>query len=282
MLAKPQQRATRGKSLDGAKPRTLRYQRVYDLVLELIEEGDLRAGDQLPSTAGLAELAGVSIISVRRALDELAHGGKIVRHQGVGTFVAPQRLVSEPTRSGSLLGTISHAGQDAVMSTELLSVLVGLPSPNHTEALGIDPGQPVWEIARLRVLEGAPKILEKAVLPLSRVAAMDEKYLAEGGSLYGFLRDKYDLVDDFAEQSFEVDHPNSWEREHLSLSAQDSVVRVRGVSFGRDGIAFDCYQQTYPAHEFVFYVSGRDSPKLLKSAGDGRWSVKPLGAPSEA
>jgi DNA-binding GntR family transcriptional regulator len=281
VLVKPQQHTTDGAAPAGAEPRTLRYQRVYDLVLELIEEGDLRAGDRLPSTARLAELAGVSIISVRRALDDLAHGGKIVRHQGVGTFVAPQRLVSEPARPGSLLGMISQAGQDAVMGTTLLSVLVGLPSSNHARALGIDSGQPVWEISRLRTLEGAPKILERAVLPLSKAVAIDENYLADGGSLYDFLRDKYDLVDDFVEQSLEVDHPNSWEREHLNLTGHDSVVRVRGVSFGRDGTAFDCYQQTYPAHEFVFYVSGDGSPKLLKSAGDGRWSVKPLGALTE-
>lgn len=281
MSTKPHERATGSGSIGGVAPRTLRYQHVYDLVLDLIDEHDLREGDKLPSTAELAKLADVSVISVRRALDELAHGGKIVRHQGVGTFVAPQRLVSEPARPGALLGTISRAGQEAAMGTELLSVLVGLPSPNHAEALGIDVGQPVWEVTRLRTLDSAPKILERAVLPLSRVSAIDEEYLAAGGSLYGFLRDRYELVDDFVEQSLVVDHPNAWERDHLGLGGQDTVVRVRGVSFGRDGIAFDCYQQTYPAHDFVFYVSGDGSPKLLQPVGDGRWSVKPLGAQPE-
>ncbi len=279
MSTKSRERAAGSGSLEAVEPRLLRYQHVYDLVLDLIDERDLREGDKLPSTAELAKLADVSVISVRRALDELAHGGKIVRHQGVGTFVAPQRLVSEPARPGALLGTISRGGQGAALETELLGVVVGLPSANHAQALGIDAGQPVWEITRLRTLESAPKILERAVLPLSRVTAIDEDYLAGGGSLYGFLRDRYGLVDDFVEQSLEVDHPNAWERSHLDLTGQDSVVRVRGVSFSPDGIAFDCYQQTYPAKEFVFYVSGDGSPKLLQPAGDGRWSVRPLGVP---
>lgn len=64
--------------------RALRYQHVYDLVVAMIEEQGMRPGDQLPSTAELAELAGVSVISVRRALDELTRSGKIVRHQGSG------------------------------------------------------------------------------------------------------------------------------------------------------------------------------------------------------
>lgn len=275
-------RRARNRSPEVASPRPLRYQHVYDLVLELIDERGLREGDKLPSTTELAELAGVSVISVRRALDELSHVGKIVRHQGVGTFVAPQRLVSEPAHPGALLDTMTRDGRGADLTAELLSVVVGLPSSNHAEALGIDPGQPVWEITRLRTIGGEPKILERAVLPLSRVSAIDEDYLRAGGSLYGFLRDKYGLSDDFVEQSLQVDHPNAWEREKLGLSSQNSVVRVRGVSSSADGIAFDCYQQSYPADEFVFYVSGTGSPKLLQSAGDGRWSVKPLGSPSEA
>lgn len=257
--------------------RALRYQHVYDLVLQIIDERDLRAGDKLPSTAELAQLASVSVMSVRRALDELAHVGRIVRHQGVGTFVAPQRIISEPSRPGALLDTISGRDADTVLSTQLLGVIVGLPSKNHAEALGIEIGQPVWEISRLRVLGAEPKVLERAVLPLSRVPAIDEDYLAAGGSLYGYLHGRYGLSDDFVEQSLEVDHPNSWEREKLGLTAQDTVVRIRGVSFAPGGVAFDCYQQTYPAHEFVFYTTGGGSPKLLSPGGSGGWSIKPLG-----
>lgn len=260
------------------KKRALRYQHVYDLVLTLIEEQDLREGDKLPSTAELAQLAGVSVISVRRGLDELAHAGKIVRHQGVGTFVAPQRIVSVPFRPGALLETMSGPHANVEFSTELLGIVVGLPSANHAEALSVGQGEPVWEISRLRTLGGVPKVLEKAVLPLSRVPAIDESGLAAGGSLYGFLQERYDLVDDFVEQSLEVDHPTTWERESLHLRANDSVVRIRGVSFGRDGVAFDCFQQTYPAHEFVFYSAGTGSPRILQHGGDQRWSVTPLGA----
>ena len=261
--------------------RTLRYQHVYDLVLTLIEEQGLREGDRLPSTSELASLADVSVISVRRALDELAHVGRIVRHQGVGTFVAPKRIVSEPSRPGALLDTIRGTEAQLVLTTEVLGVVVGLPSENHAEALSIDIRQPVWEISRLRSLGDVPKVLEKAVIPLSQVPAIDEPYLAGGGSLYGDLRERYGLIDDFVEQSLEVDHPNSWEREKLRLRSNDNVVRIRGVSFSSNGVAFDCYQQIYPAHEFVFYTSGNSGPKLLSHAAEGPWSVTPFGATAD-
>jgi GntR family transcriptional regulator len=66
--------------------RKLRYQHVYDLVLAIMAERDLKSGDRLHSTTELAEIAQVSTISVRRALDELERAGKITRRQGLGTF----------------------------------------------------------------------------------------------------------------------------------------------------------------------------------------------------
>ncbi len=274
--------AARGRgaaSRPAGQQRVLRYQHVYDLVVDLIEEQGLREGDRLPSTAELAELAGVSVISVRRALDELAHSGKIVRHQGVGTFVAPQRIVSQPSRPGALLQTLGAPASDVQLDTELVSLVVGIPSAKHAAALGIDEGAPVWEISRLRRLGSTPKVLEKAVLPLSLVPSLDEKQLAAGGSLYEYLSERYGFVDDFVEQAIEVDQPTSWEREHLGISAKDNVVRIRGVSVDANGVAFDSFQQTYPAHDFVFYVSGTSRQRLVEPSHGGSWSVQPLGSP---
>lgn len=264
---------------DKGSQRALRYQHVYDLVVAMIEDQGMREGDQLPSTAELAEMAGVSVISVRRALDDLTRSGKIVRHQGVGTFVAPQRLLSEPSRPGALLETLTGRGDEVELDTELVSMLVGLPSAKHASALGIDAGQPVWEICRLRRLGSAPKVLEKAVLPLSIVPSLDESRIAGGESLYGFLAERYGFTDDFVEQVFEVDQPNSWEREHLRLTTKDNVVRIRGVSVNAAGVAFDSFQQTYPAREFLFYVSGNSGPRLMEPDDNGPWSVRPLGSP---
>lgn len=255
----------------------LRYQQVYDLVLAHIEREELRDGDRLPSSAKLAEMSGVSLISVRRALDDLVAAGRIVRQQGVGTFVASRRLVAEPAHPGALLETLTGGEAELKLTTQLLSIVVGVPSGNHVEALGIEPDEPVWEVTRLRLLGGVPKVLEEAVLPLSRVPGLAEDYLAIGGSLYAALQDRYGLSDDLVEQSIVVDRANVREREPLRLERGDHVVRIRGVSFTAEGIAFDSYQQTYPAREFVFYTSGSGGPRLLRSVDSGDWTVRPLG-----
>lgn len=256
--------------------RKLRYQTVYDWVLDYIAAKGLRPGDRLPSSTELAELTQVSLISVRHALDKLEHAGKIQRHQGIGTFVARGRIMSEPNRSGRLLETLTRSGQDQELTTEVLGINIGLPGPEIAKALSIEPGQPVWELIRRRRLESAPAILEQAVLPLSIVPALDEAELAKGSSLYGLLAERYGLSDDYAEQSLEVDKPTAAERDALELGPRDQVVRIRGVSFTANGTAFDCYQQTYRASDFVFYTSGSSSRRLLQPGDIKEWVVLPL------
>lgn len=256
--------------------RKLRYETVYDWVLDFIASRKLVGGDKLPSSTELAKLTGVSLISVRHALDKLEHAGKIHRHQGIGTFVARDRIVSEPNRSGRLLETLMRSGDGPQLVTEVLSINVGLPSPEIAKALSIETGQPVWEVIRRRSFETASAILEQAVLPLSLVPALDEKELAAGDSLYSLLAERYGLRDEYAEQSIEVDKPTASEREALDLGPRDQVVRIRGVSFTGSGTAFDCYQQTYRASDFVFYTSGSGSRRLLQPTDIKEWVVLPL------
>ena len=70
-----------------AAPGTL-YQQIVDGLRREIAEGRLRPGTALPSFRGLAEDLLVSVITVKRAYEELEREGVIYRRQGLGTFVA--------------------------------------------------------------------------------------------------------------------------------------------------------------------------------------------------
>lgn len=268
------------KALASAKvvkePQKLRYEVVYDLLLNLIADQDLKPGDRLPSATELVKLSGVSLISVRHALDKLENAGKIRRHQGIGTFVARERIVSEPSRSGELLQTLAGDGGGPDLTTEVLHIAIGLPSASVAKALSIEIGQPVWEVTRRRSLGATPAILEQAILPLSLVPALDEKKLTAGESMYRFLAERYDLRDERTEQFFEVAKPTATERDLLGLTARDQVVRIRGISYSAAGVAFDCWRQTYRASDFVFYTAGSGNRHLLQPANTGDWAVQPL------
>ena len=64
------------------------YQQIVDGLQREISEGRLAPGAPLPSFRVLAEDLLVSVITVKRAYEELERAGIIYRRQGLGTFVA--------------------------------------------------------------------------------------------------------------------------------------------------------------------------------------------------
>ncbi len=73
--------------ISAAAPGAL-YQQIVDGIKREISEGRLLPGSPLPSFRGLAEDLLVSVITVKRAYEELERDGIIYRHQGLGTFVS--------------------------------------------------------------------------------------------------------------------------------------------------------------------------------------------------
>jgi GntR family transcriptional regulator len=70
-----------------AAPGTL-YEQIVDGLRREVSEGRVKPGAALPSFRALAEELLVSVITVKRAYEELEREGIIYRRQGLGTFVA--------------------------------------------------------------------------------------------------------------------------------------------------------------------------------------------------
>ena len=251
--------APRGAAGQPARSAKLRYLQVIDLIDGIIAERGLGPGDLLPTQKALAEMAGVSLITVRRALDELERSGRVSGHQGVGTFVARPRIVSEPTRSGGLLATLEEQGGTREVTTQVLEVRSARPRPTVAHTLGLAPGKPVWQIVRLRLIDGQPLVVEQALIPQALAPDLGRRRKELSGSLYDLLAESHGLVDDHEEQYLEVREAGGRERRLLELGARARVVRLRGVSF--------------TAGEFVFYISGQTARRLFRPADLRDWGV---------
>lgn len=243
----------------------LRYQQVMELVERLIADGGLAAGSLLPTQRELAARAGVSMITVRRALEELESAGRVTSHQGVGTFVAHARIVSEPARSGGLLATLAAQAEQHAVVTQLLELRT-IPAPaTIARSLRVASGQPVWRIRRLRRIDGEPMVLEHAHVPVFLAPDLARHSAQLEQSLYALLASEYSLIDDNEEQLLSVGAAAEDERRLLDLKPRAQIVRLRGTSFTREEVPFDAFEQVYLAREFVFSISGRTSRQLLRA-----------------
>ena len=66
------------------------YEQIADQVREQILSGALSAGDSLPSMRELAKELRISVITTKRAYEELERDGFLDNVPGKGCFVAPQ------------------------------------------------------------------------------------------------------------------------------------------------------------------------------------------------
>src|SRR2546427_7188852 len=75
--------------------RITKQSQTRDQVVDLIEH--LGAGSAIPSERQLSADLGVSRLTVRAALDDLAREGYLVRRRGSGTFVSEPKIAQELT-----------------------------------------------------------------------------------------------------------------------------------------------------------------------------------------
>lgn len=87
------------------------YRRISNDLRQQILEGRVRPGARLPSEIDLASQYGVSSITSRRALQELADDGLVVRRPGIGT------LVLDRTRRPPVSGTLESALENFIVQS---------------------------------------------------------------------------------------------------------------------------------------------------------------------
>lgn len=68
------------------------YEQISAQIKNMILTGELKAGDALPSMRLLAKELRISVITTKRAYEELEREGFIVSYTGKGSFVAEQNM----------------------------------------------------------------------------------------------------------------------------------------------------------------------------------------------
>lgn len=135
------------------------YLQVRDLLLGRVTSGEWRPGNSLPNENLLAQQLGVSIGTIRKALDLLEKDHVLVRRQGHGTFV--RDYAERPLRFSSIADL---AGERVVGEVRVKSVELIRADQLVADRLGIlDEG--VHRIERVRSHLGRPYVTEISWLP---------------------------------------------------------------------------------------------------------------------
>jgi len=214
-------------------PGTTLYGQIEDWLAGEIAGGALVPGDRLPTEPDLAKWFGVSRMTLRHALAELARRGLVSRTMGRrgGTFVAAPKLEQDLTTLAGFSEQLLRHGM--VAGARVLSATLRPAGPAAGAALGIGEDGEAYEIRRIRLADGQPIALERSLFPAERFPGLLECRL--DGSLYELLEVRYGLRPHRARECLEPVTAGVREAEALEVAEGAPLMLVERTAYGRSG-----------------------------------------------
>jgi GntR family transcriptional regulator len=131
------------------------YRQLYQILRARILSGAYPSGATLPGEQELSDVFGLSRITVKRALNELAGAGLVSRHRGRGTVVSYDAAVPVVKASfDNLLESLRLMG--VATEVELLDVAEIAAGEEVAALLDVSLGTLTQRAVRLRKVHGAP------------------------------------------------------------------------------------------------------------------------------
>jgi GntR family transcriptional regulator len=247
---------------DRESPVPLYYQ-LAAAIRERIRSGSLAPGEQLPAERDLAERAGISRMTARQALADLARGGDVVARHGVGTFVAEPKLTHDALH---LLGFSEEMGRSGgVVRSRVLEQDVGIPPPAIAAALDLGDGEETVRIVRLRSAGETPLLLETSLVPRACCPGLEREDL-ERQSLYAVLELRYGFRPRAARQTIEAMTASAFEGDLLDIPEGAPMLRLEGITTSDRGVPIEWFQAIYRADRVKIAVESQPESTSMAAA----------------
>lgn len=133
---------------------------------EYINSMNLEVSNKLPREEELCRILGISRITLRSVLDDLASEGSIIRIHGKGTFVNPhfREITCRFDQAVHFPDLIRNSGYKPRM--EILDVQIGAAEKEVAEALKISKGAQVWSAIKVFYADEHPCAVSYDYVPV--------------------------------------------------------------------------------------------------------------------
>jgi GntR family transcriptional regulator len=229
-------------------PEVPKYALLVEELRHLIDTQPI--GSPVPSERVLAESAGVSRMTARRALDLLERDGYLQRIVGKGSFVSrpavnlPLRLTSftEDMRARGLRPSSRVVEQGIVQADEALAAHFEVPRHEN-----------LFRLVRIRLADDTPFALERTHLRASAVPGIERLDL-ERESLYAALERDYEIRFDGGTQTIRAGNATAADAGTLGIETGAAVLELVRTSIAR-GQVIERTTSIYPGSRFELSAS---------------------------
>lgn len=204
------------------------YLQIAAQLEEQIASATLAVGARLPPERALSRTWRVNRMTLRQALQTLEAKGLLERRRGAGTFVAEPIIERHAGALTSFTAVIQRRGFKPgaqIIKFEKHPVPSALASKLHLRALVL-----VYDIHRLRLIDGEPVMLERYIIPAARFPGLEQHDL-EHRSMYEVMANEYGVQVYQARQSLTPIVADRYAAKWLGIKRGAPLMQEERVSF---------------------------------------------------
>ena len=167
------------------------YKEIKRHLMDALTSGEWKPGEAIPAERRLSERFGISIGTVRKAIDELVAENILIRQQGRGTYVASH------TRDRLLFyffHVVPEAGPKSYPDVQFLSFARSKADRAAAERLELTPGDAVFRIRNRLRLGGVPIIIDDITVPVTRFPGLSEaQFRGRASTIYNLYQEEFGI-----------------------------------------------------------------------------------------
>ena len=229
-----------------------KYLKVARILQKRIEDGVYKPQTPLPDQKTLAEELHVSRLTVKKALDGLQRKGLVYKESGLGTFVLGPIPIQDKFDSpaNAFSGLANLLGSNEVTS-DIIEFNVEFPNEDIQHYLKLKSSDPVYNIRRLRRLEGKPLILEHTFMPVNLVPDLNEDILHN--SIYNYLHHNLKLKFGVAYRKIKATKADDWDQQYLQAKKDDPILELEQIVWLNNGqpVEYSTSRNRYNERNYV-------------------------------
>lgn len=227
------------------------YKDVKRAILAGLSEGEWKPAEAIPSERKLIERFGVSVGTLRKAIDELVAENILIRHQGRGTFVATHRMEDHFFR---FFRVVRQDGYRDFPTVRLVKFRRAKADKAEAAALGLSTGDAVFRFSNALSLEKIPVMIDDITVPAERFPTLSEQQLRDRpNTLYNFYQDEFGINIIRTEERLRATLAGPEDRDLIGVTEGCALLQVLRIaySYHDERIEYRVSKLNTAHHEFT-------------------------------
>ena len=228
-----------------------KYKEIEETIKEKIKNKEYYPGYKLSTEESLCEQFNTSRITVRKALNNLAIEGLIIKRVGDGTYVSEPNIVNGDGRRRSFSQDMIANGK--VPGSEVISFKIIKANSEEfiKQMLKLKDNDQIYVMIKIRTGDDIPIALSRTYVPVNLVPAEDIAKI-RNESLYNYMDAKYGIeLESGLWRTISAVMPTRSQKKILKIS-EEPLLKISHPTMLKNGRVFEYSETYYVSSRFVY------------------------------